>query len=169
MCVCVCVCVCVRARAHVCANMHVCACRDQRSALNVIRSCYSTPFFSEAGSLCLPLAVLELSVQTRLALNSQRSSRFCLQSAGIRGVHHYDCEPQPLAFFASGSLAGAQGCLIRLVWRASEGCLSLPPHCWVTFMLPYPALTMGSGIQTQAPVLVCQALCLLSHLSSLSC
>lgn len=37
-------------------------------------------------SLYVVLAILELSMQSRMALNSQRSSRPCLQSAGIGDV-----------------------------------------------------------------------------------
>ena len=38
----------------------------------------------------------ELDLQTRLAPNSKKSSCLCLQSAGIKGVHH---DPNPLARF----------------------------------------------------------------------
>ena len=39
--------------------------------------------------LCVALAVLELSLQSRLTLNSQKSSCLCLTSAGIKGMHHH--------------------------------------------------------------------------------
>ena len=37
----------------------------------------------------MALAVLELTVEIRLALNSQRSPYFCLLSTGIKSVHPY--------------------------------------------------------------------------------
>jgi hypothetical protein len=43
----------------------------------------------ETGSLYIALTVLELTKQARLALNSQRSNCFCLQSAGIKGMCHH--------------------------------------------------------------------------------
>ena len=46
--------------------------------------------FSKARFLCVTtLVVLELALQTRLVLNSQRTACLCLLSAGIKGVHHY--------------------------------------------------------------------------------
>jgi hypothetical protein len=44
--------------------------------------------FSERVSLC-SLALLELALWTRLALNSEIFACLCLQSAGIKGVHHH--------------------------------------------------------------------------------
>ena len=44
--------------------------------------------FFESGFLCVALAVLELTLQTRLALNSERSSCFYL-FARIKSVHHH--------------------------------------------------------------------------------
>ena len=44
----------------------------------------------ETGSLhYVVLAVLELTLKTRLALNSQESTCPCLLSAGIKGIHHH--------------------------------------------------------------------------------
>lgn len=42
--------------------------------------------FFETGSLCVSLAFPELSLQTRLVLNSQRFACFCLLSAEIKGT-----------------------------------------------------------------------------------
>jgi hypothetical protein len=39
--------------------------------------------------LCVMLAVLELALQTRLALNSQRFTSLCLWGAGIKGVRYH--------------------------------------------------------------------------------
>ena len=48
--------------------------------------------FFERGSYILALAVLELTLQTRLALNSQRSAYLCLPSARIKDTcHHTQC------------------------------------------------------------------------------
>jgi hypothetical protein len=55
-------------------------------------------FVFETGLLCIALDVLELSVRTRVASNSQRSTSFCLLRAVIKGVH-YHC----LAYFYFGS------------------------------------------------------------------
>ena len=45
----------------------------------------------EMGSYYVALAVLELTLYTRLATNSQRSTCLCLPSAGIKAVcHHSD-------------------------------------------------------------------------------
>ena len=41
--------------------------------------------FFETGFLYIALAVLELTLRTRLALNSE----ICLPSAGIKGVRHH--------------------------------------------------------------------------------
>ena len=40
--------------------------------------------FSKTGFLCLALAVLEFTLETRLALNLQRSSCLCLQELGLK-------------------------------------------------------------------------------------
>jgi hypothetical protein len=42
----------------------------------------------ETGFLCESLAVLELTLYTRLAVNSEIQD-LCLQSAGIKGMGHY--------------------------------------------------------------------------------
>jgi hypothetical protein len=57
---CVCVCVCIHTYIHIYIF-----------------------FFFETGFLC----VLELALWTRMALNSQRSTCLCLQSAGSKGDH----------------------------------------------------------------------------------
>jgi hypothetical protein len=42
------------------------------------------PFFSfETGFLCVALAILELTLQTRLASNSQRSNCLCFPVLGL--------------------------------------------------------------------------------------
>ena len=46
-------------------------------------------WFFKAEFLCVVLAVLELALYTRLALNSQRSICLCLLSARIKGVCHH--------------------------------------------------------------------------------
>lgn len=46
-------------------------------------------FGFEMEFFCIVLAVLELSLQTILALNSQRSACFCLPNTAIKGVHHH--------------------------------------------------------------------------------
>ena len=43
----------------------------------------------ETGFLCVTLTVLELALQTMLAMNSQRATCLCLQSAGITGTHQH--------------------------------------------------------------------------------
>jgi hypothetical protein len=50
----------------------------------------SSPYFwfFETVFLCVALAVLKLSLWSRLALNSQRSACFCCLDAWIKGVHH---------------------------------------------------------------------------------
>jgi hypothetical protein len=48
--------------------------------------CFSLSFwfvYFETGFLCVALAVPELSLWTRLASNSQRSTYLCLPSAGV--------------------------------------------------------------------------------------
>ena len=45
--------------------------------------------FFKTGFLCVTLAILELALQTRLALKLQRSTSLCLSSARIKGVHHH--------------------------------------------------------------------------------
>ena len=43
----------------------------------------------ETGFLCvIALAVLELTLETRLTLNSQRSIYLCLSCAGTKVIHH---------------------------------------------------------------------------------
>ena len=46
-------------------------------------------FFFRTGFFCVALVVLELTLQTMLASNSQRSAYFCLLSDGTKGVHHH--------------------------------------------------------------------------------
>lgn len=46
-------------------------------------------FVFKTGLLCIILAVLELSMWTSLASNSQRSSCICLPSAGTKDMHHH--------------------------------------------------------------------------------
>jgi hypothetical protein len=48
---------------------------------------YKCLLFSEAGSPCVALAVLELALLTRLALNSE--IHLCLSSAETKGVSHH--------------------------------------------------------------------------------
>lgn len=58
--------------------------------------CLFVLFFPEAGLLCVTLeSVLELTLQTRLVSNSQRSTCFCLLSAGIKCVCH-QCPARPI-------------------------------------------------------------------------
>lgn len=45
--------------------------------------------FFKAWSLHVSLTVLELAMETRLALNSKRYNCFSLQSAGIKGICHH--------------------------------------------------------------------------------
>jgi hypothetical protein len=45
-------------------------------------------WFFETGFLCVALAVLELTLWTRLASNSE-IAYLCLPSAGIKGVRHH--------------------------------------------------------------------------------
>ena len=50
--------------------------------------------FFETGFFCIALeSVLELTLWTRLALDSQRSTFFYLPSAGIKGVCHHSLAP----------------------------------------------------------------------------
>lgn len=46
-------------------------------------------FLLDSISHFTALAVLELAVYTRVALNLQGSVCLCLSSVGIKGVHHY--------------------------------------------------------------------------------
>lgn len=48
------------------------------------------PFASfESGFLCIiALVVLELTLQTRLGLDSQKSACLCFTSAGVKGMRH---------------------------------------------------------------------------------
>jgi hypothetical protein len=65
----------------------------------------------ETGFLCGALAVLELTLQTRLASNSQRFTCLCLSSAGIKGVcHHHLAYPQVL-----------KGCVNRTLKTYNQG------------------------------------------------
>jgi hypothetical protein len=50
---------------------------------------YSNLFGGGAGFLCVALAVLELTLWTKLSSNSQRSGCLCLPSAGIKGMSHH--------------------------------------------------------------------------------
>ena len=50
-------------------------------------------FVFEAGFYYVALAVLELSLQTRLASNLQGFACRCLPSAGIKGMHHHVWPP----------------------------------------------------------------------------
>ena len=50
--------------------------------------CFVFVLFFESGFLCVALAVLELTLKTRLASNSD-IHLLCLPSAGIKGVCHY--------------------------------------------------------------------------------
>ena len=43
-------------------------------------------FFFKMGLHYVALAVLDLTLQTRLAWNSQRSTGFCILSAEIKGI-----------------------------------------------------------------------------------
>ena len=47
------------------------------------------PLLFETGFLCVALAILELTLQTRLASNSERLTCLCLPSPEIKGVHHH--------------------------------------------------------------------------------
>jgi hypothetical protein len=46
-------------------------------------------FILRVGSFYVALAVLELFMQTRMALNSQTYTCLCFPSAGIKGMHYY--------------------------------------------------------------------------------
>jgi hypothetical protein len=46
-------------------------------------------FCFEAGSHLVALASLELTIETRLVLSSQRSACFCALSAGIKSICHH--------------------------------------------------------------------------------
>jgi hypothetical protein len=46
-------------------------------------------FVSRQGLSNVVLAVLKLTMKTRLASNSQRSTCLCLRTAGTKGIHHY--------------------------------------------------------------------------------
>ena len=46
-------------------------------------------WFFETGFLCVVQAVLDLILQTRMALNSQRSNCLCFPAAGIKDVLYY--------------------------------------------------------------------------------
>jgi hypothetical protein len=50
--------------------------------------CLFVFWFFETGFLCVALAVLELTLWTRLASNSE-IAYLCLPSAGIKGVRHH--------------------------------------------------------------------------------
>lgn len=61
--------------------------------LHVVKAmCLFCLFVFETGPFFVALAGLELIMKTRLAQNSQRSTRLCSQSIGIKGVqcHHPD-------------------------------------------------------------------------------
>ena len=49
----------------------------------------SSASFLETGSPSGALAILELSMQTKMTLNSPRSSYLCLPGARIKGVHNH--------------------------------------------------------------------------------
>jgi hypothetical protein len=62
---------------------------------------FSAFYYPKTGFICGALNVLELTLYTRLALNLQGSTCFCLQGAGIKGIYHhclasYYCIPFPL-------------------------------------------------------------------------
>ena len=79
MCVCVCVCMCV--------------------CIFVRFYCYFWVFclfVFETGLHCIALGVLELTLWTRVALNSQRSTCLCLLSVVIKGVHHHTAAKQSI-------------------------------------------------------------------------
>lgn len=61
--------------------MHIC----MEARYVVIFLCF---VFSRQG-LCVPLAVLILALQIRLASNSTRSACLCLPSAEIKGTCHH--------------------------------------------------------------------------------
>ena len=70
---------------------YVCTCvhtHKDTHTYNFFRSLYIFGFLRQGFSVALK-AVLELTLQTRLALNSQRSTCLCLLSAGIKGMHHH--------------------------------------------------------------------------------
>lgn len=59
---------------------------DKQEAFSFVLFCgFCLVLFSYRVSLC-GVAVLELALQTGLALNSQRSACLCLLSAGIKGI-----------------------------------------------------------------------------------
>jgi hypothetical protein len=72
------------------------------------------------------MAVLELALQTRLHLNSQRSFCLCLLSAGIKGMHHH-CQAQVETFKVHASDNATIGGLIQpfpLTKETTENCVS---------------------------------------------
>lgn len=46
----------------------------------------------------IALTVLELTLSTRLPSNSRRSACFCLQNAGIKGLHHQRLAVPPYSY-----------------------------------------------------------------------
>ena len=60
----------------------------------------------ETQSLCVVLAVPELSMYIKLAMNSQRSTRPCLLSARIKGVHHHHAQPDDQVFSILSTTTG---------------------------------------------------------------
>jgi hypothetical protein len=103
VCVCVCLCVCVSVSVCVCVCVCVCLCvcvlDKDPGTTNPQRHC--PPYFKtghylfiyfwffQTRFLCIASDTLELTLQTRLALNSHRSTCLCLQDTGIKSGHHH--------------------------------------------------------------------------------
>lgn len=60
---------------HIYTHMHMC--------------CIFLLLFFKAGVLCVFLVALELTLNIRLALNSERSTCLCLPSAVVKGISHH--------------------------------------------------------------------------------
>lgn len=55
-------------------------------------------YFFETGSYYVALASLELTIQTRMALNEQRSTCLCLPNADVTGMYYHLATPPPRVF-----------------------------------------------------------------------
>jgi hypothetical protein len=68
---------------------NTCAFAPLPTYYRIFGGCLFVHSFLGTGSLYVTLAVLELSLYSRLTLNPQRSACPCLSSAGTKGVCHY--------------------------------------------------------------------------------
>ena len=90
-------------------------------------------FFFKTRFLYVALEpVLELALQIRLASNSQRSTCFCLSSAGIKGVRHLGKHPSLV--------------LISSSFQKVSQLLSTPERVFATFYFIYLFVCLFIGL-----------------------